>query len=141
MNNGFFDARAKLEESPTLFNALRILSSNTEGRKINWKKEIDAKFDMFQDLCKEFYSKDVAIVEIQIPGQTFVRFKQSLRVNISGMIGTVGGTLGLFCGFSILAIFEILHWFCLAVVKSFQNSGGSAKRKFAEESHATFPHY
>ena len=79
---------------------------------ITWKSLTGLNFT---SLCQDFLRKDIAIVQVQMESQTFVKLRQSLRVNIGDKFGSIGGTLGLFCGFSTLAGFEVIHW----IVKAF----------------------
>ena len=44
-------------------------------------------------------------------------------------IGNVGGTLGLFSGFSFLVIFEIFHWAIITVKKAFCESSATVEPK------------
>ena len=78
----------------------------------NWK---DFKSVNYKEFCKTILRKDIALVHVQIDGQTFVKLKQSLRVTIADKFGSIGGTLGLFCGFSILAAFEVVFWILKAL--------------------------
>ena len=48
--------------------------------------------------------------EFQIDGQVEVHTK-SLRVNVNTFISNIGGGLGLFLGFSLISILDILHGF------------------------------
>ena len=57
-------------------------------------------------------AEDKYILELQMEGQTFIRYKKSLRVTWADKLGNLGGTLGLFCGFSILTFFgTIFNYF------------------------------
>ena len=75
-------------------------------------KEISPENDFNQNLCLIMTSEDKFILEVQLEGQTFIKYKKSLRVTTADKFGNLGGTLGLFCGFSVLACFEVFHWIC-----------------------------
>ena len=63
------------------------------------------------DKCGDKQERDISIVEIRIDGQSFIKYKQSLRVTNNDKIGNIGGTLGACFGFSFLAIAEAIYWF------------------------------
>ena len=75
-------------------------------------EEKDEKLDSEKmKSCKKHILKDLTIIEIQLMSKGgYRKMSQKLRVTISDQIGSVGGTLGLFCGFSFLAIVEMIHW-------------------------------
>ena len=72
--------------------------------------------------CEESFQKDIAIIEVQIEGQSFTTIRQSLRTPFAAKIGGIGGTLGLFSGFSIMALVEIVYWMVLALKDSLKKS-------------------
>ena len=80
----------------------------------NWgsfnRKIID---DYYKELCEKIRKEDVAIVVVKLEGPTFIRYKRSLRVTFIDKLSSIGGTLGLFTGFSLLAVMELLHWICV----------------------------
>ena len=71
--------------------------------------------------CEEIFMHDNAIVEIQFEGETYMKMKQSLRASTADKLGAIGGTLGLFSGFSLLAIIEALYWMCISAAKVYKN--------------------
>ena len=68
--------------------------------------------DYSRDLCEQITAKDKASLLIRLEGPTFMTLKRSLRVTFADKLGSIGGTLGLFSGFSLLAIMELIHWIC-----------------------------
>ena len=44
---------------------------------------------------------------------------QSERISTSEKIGSIGGTLGLFTGFSFLAAVEMIYWAITTLVRAF----------------------
>ena len=52
------------------------------------------------------------------------RIKKDRRYSFNGMIGTLGGTLGLFTGMSLLSMVEIVFW----VVKIIMHQLSSCNR-------------
>ena len=54
--------------------------------------------------------KHVAIVRISMASKLVDRIKRSQRVRLTDHFSNIGGTLGLFCGISIISVFEVLFW-------------------------------
>ncbi len=53
-----------------------------------------------------------------IDDKTTMEMVMTATVTVIDMISNIGGTLGLFCGFSILSVVEIIYWTCkIAAVK------------------------
>lgn len=88
-------------------------NANETGQLFDWRNKV--KVPKFEDYCKELYKQDIAVLEVQMEGQSFVRMKQSLRYSDSDKLGVVGGTLGLFCGASVIALAEIFHYFIMSM--------------------------
>ena len=99
-----------------LTNLLSNLVTSKERSTIwkNWdsfsRKIID---DYYKELCKQIRKEELAKVMIKLEGPTFIRYKRSLRVTFIGKLSSIGGTLGLFTGFSLLALLELIHWICM----------------------------
>ena len=47
-----------------------------------------------------------------------------MRVSFTDKLGSIGGMLGLFSGFSLMAIIELIHWICKVkcVMKEFMKT-------------------
>ena len=71
-------------------------------------------------LCRNFISKFVGIVIIESPTDSITKSARDVRITLIDQIGTIGGTLGLFTGMSILSLVEIV-FFLVKFVKSFFN--------------------
>ena len=63
-----------------------------------------------REMCEKIQTKDRNILRIRLEGPTFMILKRSQRVTFVDKLGSIGGTLGLFSGFSLLAIMELIHW-------------------------------
>ena len=63
-------------------------------------------------LCKRIQNEDKAKITVILKGPTFKKYRRSLRVTFTDRLGSIGGTLGLFSGFSLMAIIELIHWIC-----------------------------
>ena len=67
------------------------------------------------DYCIHELMTNMAKVTIEIDGFSYLSRVQSLRYSISDKIGTIGGLLGLFTGFSFLALVEIFYWMIVTI--------------------------
>ena len=65
-----------------------------------------------EKICEKIKTRDRSTLEIRLEGPTFMILKRSQRVTFVDKLGSIGGTLGLFSGFSLLAIMELIHWIC-----------------------------
>ena len=93
-----------------------LYHENDPHKNVNEDKN-DAKTLFDIKSCKRLFSKDVTIIEVQLMNKAYRKITQKLRVTFADQIGSIGGTLGLFCGFSFLAIVELLHWICIGIFK------------------------
>lgn len=50
------------------------------------------------------------MVEIKFPHRTAMQMVLSAATTFAGTVSNIGGTLGLFCGFSIISGLEIFFW-------------------------------
>ena len=91
-------------------------------KRLSENDPTNSPFDIYNELkpspiikqwCKETFRNDISILEVQIVGQSHTRMKQSLRHPLSSKIGQLGGTLGVFTGFSFMALVEIMYFIVL----------------------------
>ena len=68
--------------------------------------------EYYTELCKQIVHEDKAKITVKIEGRNFIRLRRSLKFTFTDKLGSIGGTLGLFSGFSLLAIIELIHWIC-----------------------------
>ncbi len=54
---------------------------------------------------------------------------QTATATTIDMISNIGGTLGLFCGFSLLSGVEIVYWACRSLFPFLGSDGGGNVRK------------
>ena len=84
------------------------------GNEIEWDswKKLHRKIvdDYNFNLCKRITNNDKIRITVELEGWTYTKLKRSLRMTTTDKLGSIGGTLGLFSGFSLLAIIEIIHW-------------------------------
>ena len=64
-------------------------------------------------------SSDQNIVTIKIfaARKTALRIQRTATMSVIDMISNVGGTIGLFLGFSILSVVEVLFWAAAGVMR------------------------
>lgn len=79
----------------------------------NWAFHYEDKYtgDM-GDSMKECQYQPLQVIEIYFDTATFDEIKKDVSVTVEAQLGVIGGTLGLFAGFSILSAVELLY-FCL----------------------------
>ncbi len=63
----------------------------------------------------------VGSVFVYVNKKTTLQIVQTATVTILDMISNIGGTLGLFCGVSILSVVEALYWAGLIFLAKFQS--------------------
>ena len=92
--------------------AYDVLTNTKPNQTIDWKQQVrvSANNNIYQAQCLKMYAEDISLVEVQMEEQTFLKLRQSLRITLPEKLGNIGGNLGLMCGFSALAIFELIHW-------------------------------
>ena len=69
------------------------------------------------NVCKKYISTQFARIHIRLDGTTHLRRLQSLKYSSGDKFAIIGGTFGLFTGFSFIALFEALHWILVTVFK------------------------
>jgi hypothetical protein len=74
------------------------------------------------ELCHDYVKKYISIVTVETPTSTVVKNIRDQAVTLPDWIILIGGFLGLFCGISILSLFEII-FFCLRINLLFCLSG------------------
>ena len=50
---------------------------------------------------------------------SYIKMKKSLKYNTTIKLGTIGGTIGLFTGFSFMALVEIAYWILVTLKRIF----------------------
>ena len=56
---------------------------------------------------------------IEIAEPTVTNVQRDVKVTLVDQIGTIGGTLGLFCGLSIVSMVELVYWIYKTVIDHF----------------------
>ena len=71
------------------------------------------------EMCRKWLVNDLAIIEFSMSNKPYLKIHQSARISFSDQLGTIGGTLGLFCGLSVLTLVEIIYWIFITVKNIF----------------------
>ena len=74
--------------------------------------------------CHDYLQKNIAIVSVESPTGTVTKSKKVQTTTFTQQLATIGGTLGLFTGMSLLSLIEIVC-FCFNITK---RSCSSAKK-------------
>ena len=99
-----------MQQRALVFARTEITTSNNVS---NWS-ELENRImnDYYSKLCKSMKTNDMVRVQLQMEGLSFTTMKRSIKDTFTDKLGSIGGTLGLFSGFSLLAIVELIHWIC-----------------------------
>ena len=65
------------------------------------------------------------VVEIFFDTATYTEIEKDRKVTVGAQLGVIGGTMGLFTGFSILSAVEIIYYLARALMTTGQPAGGS----------------
>ena len=69
-----------------------------------------------KDVEYNAYEKDIALVHFYFETSTIFQYYRERKVTIVGFISQVGGVLGLFLGFSLVSIVELIYWFLFRLI-------------------------
>ena len=111
-NSGWFGIDT-LFSSTSIWSQRALVLSKILGPMTNitdWTKYEKAILDDYAKTLCNAVIEDKAVLVIELEGSTFTKLKRSLRVTFTDKLGSIGGTLGLFLGFSLLAVVELIHW-------------------------------
>ena len=79
------------------------------------------------ETCKQYIKKEYAHVRVRIDGSSFMKHSAGLTYTTSDKIALIGGTLGLFSGFSLLFMFEIVYWLIITIKRVFYPDAASVE--------------
>ena len=85
------------------------------------------------ETCKHYIKNEYAHVRVRIDGSTFMRHTAGLSYSTSDKFGLIGGTLGMFSGFSMLFFFEIIHWLGIGMLRVFYPGAASVEPEDSQE--------
>ena len=81
------------------------------------------------EICKSTLEKNVARVTIEVAKPTVLGVEQRRSATFADQLGTVGGTVGLFTGLSLISIVEALYWIYLTAVSYLSGIGKKNKSR------------
>ena len=104
---------------PILHNLIHLLQSGSLSDFIEMVEGTIAYYDhkIMVRKCQEMFKQDIAHVVIKMESQSFTKMKKSLKYNTTIKLGTIGGTIGLFTGFSFMALVELAYWIIVTLKK------------------------
>ncbi len=59
----------------------------------------------------------MGVIQVYPAKKTTLRIVRTATVTFIDMLSNIGGTLGLFCGFSILSGIELIYWMAKVVTR------------------------
>ena len=72
--------------------------------------------------CLDYVANGFSWITVKVVGSSYLRRSQSISMSFSDKLGVIGGTIGLFSGFSFVALFEFCYWFVITLIKYFKSS-------------------
>ena len=63
------------------------------------------------DKYYESYERDITVIHFYFDSSTAFQFYREPRMTFTNFVSQVGGVLGLFLGFSLVSLVELLYWF------------------------------
>ena len=88
-------------------------------RMVNISKKL---LDHAEEKCYDYVSKGYARVTVKMAGSSYLRRSQSIAMSFSDKLGVIGGTVGVFSGFSFIGLFELCYWVVITLIKFFKSS-------------------
>ena len=132
VNYKFFVASARRFTDAEVDEMCKNYMANQPPHFIYIKAEIEAIFeykqmknltahilDLSREKCKNYIKNEYAHVRVRIDGSSFLRHGAGLKYSTSDKFALIGGTVGLFSGFSVLVIFEVIHWLVITIKRIF----------------------
>ena len=82
----------------------------------------------------EAYERDISVIHFYFDSSTAFQYYREPRMTLTTFISQIGGVLGLFLGFSIVSLVELLYWFLYRLCYLLFNP----KRKASKASHSRY---
>ncbi len=76
-----------------------------------------SKFTLCSILRPVHFLESVGLIRVFIDKKSTLKIVRTATVTIIDMISNIGGTLGLFCGVSILSAVELVYWIGRVITK------------------------
>ena len=74
------------------------------------RKRFSTVNNFFSDRGDKEKMKDLKIVRITFNSPMLLHITSDVKINFVGKLSAIGGTLGLFTGFSVMSFVEIVYW-------------------------------
>ena len=96
----------------------KTLGDVADTQKDGFKEESDE--ELLNSLFR-YARENLALVNIYIKPPVVTRITKDERIPVIWFVANCGGILGLCMGFSIVTVFEVLHYFCRLIFTSFSS--------------------
>ena len=90
-----------------------------------------------KEMCRSYLRHEYAHVTIRIDGTTYLKRVKSLKYTETDKLSIVGGTLGLFSGFSFIVIFELFYWVVTTVKRLFVKNASQQTSNVTSDNYST----
>ena len=110
----YFRAQFANDEEPSKFRPPVTSSSKTElesRRRLN--------NHLTWSICDVAFRNHMAEVIVEVAKPRVMEIVKDVRVTFPDMLGTVGGTISLFTGLSLISAVEIVYWMYKTIVAYF----------------------
>ena len=88
---------------------------NSEREHSPIEKSRDSVFNYMNNAKEsddyEAYERDISVIHFYFDSSTAFQYYREPRMTLASFVSQVGGVLGLFLGFSIVSLVELLYWF------------------------------
>lgn len=72
--------------------------------------------EVLAEYCSQMATTDLAFVTIEVPGSLASKFVRDLQFSFTDKISSLGGTIGLFTGMSLLSVVETIYWLVRMII-------------------------
>ena len=123
------DIRFKFYNKASYFDNYKYLIGLTEKVPKDFEMYIsetvkgEAILEHNVEFCEDFLNKYVSYVTIEAKDDEILKSQKERRVSFTDQLATVGGTLGLFSGISIISMIEVVCLFLKITEKSCKGLG------------------
>ncbi len=70
-------------------------------------------------MCKTALETHIAKLTIEIGKPRVMEIVKDIKVTFPDMLGTIGGTIGLFTGLSLISVIEVAYWIYRTIIAYF----------------------
>jgi len=73
-------------------------------------------------ICEFIFENDIALLTVEIAQPRILELVKDIKVTFPDMLGTIGGTIGLFTGISLISVVEVVYWVYKTIEKYFSHN-------------------